>query len=170
MRTRNTKKTTEVISQKEFEQAMLNYAYAEKREKEINNTIAIELEEITGKYQNELDCLAQGKQIAFGLVNAYCINNKEVLFAKRRSIGTPHGIAGFRLGTPRLETRKGTNWEDVLASLKEKLPEYVRTCEEPAKDMLLADRHSETVAPLLADIGVQVVQDELFYIETQRAA
>jgi hypothetical protein len=36
--------------------------------------------------------------------------------------------------------------------------------------MLLADRHNEKVAPLLLEIGVQVVQDELFYIEPRIAA
>jgi hypothetical protein len=36
--------------------------------------------------------------------------------------------------------------------------------------MLLADRHKEQVAITLQEIGVQVVQDELFYIETKHAA
>jgi hypothetical protein len=50
------------------------------------------------------------------------------------------------------------------------LPAYVRTTEEPAKDMLLADRNNALVAPLLISLGVEVVQDELFYIETNKAA
>lgn len=93
-----------------------------------------------------------------------------MLFSKRRSIGTPSGIVGFRLGTPRLKTIKGTNWATIVTQLKEKLPLYIRTVEEPAKDMLLADRHKEQVAITLQEIGVQVVQDELFYIETKHAA
>lgn len=54
--------------------------------------------------------------------------------------------------------------------MKTTLPDYVRTTEEPAKDMLLADRHKEHVATRLIDLGIEVVQDELFYIEAGKAA
>ena len=57
-----------------------------------------------------------------------------------------------------------------MEKLKEKLPGYVRSVDEPAKDLLLADRNKENVAPLLMELGIQVVQDELFYIERKTAA
>jgi hypothetical protein len=74
------------------------------------------------------------------------------------------------LGTPRIKTQKGTNWKNILGNLKERLPEYIRIFEEPAKDRLLADRNKQAVAPLLNEIGIEVVQDDLFYIEPQKAA
>ncbi len=170
MKTRNAKNRSINITATEFEEAMKRYAFIEHREAEINKEVETEVNELLEKYQDELGCLAQGKAIAFDKVQAYCISNKETLFGKRRSIGTIDAIAGFRLGTPRLKTAKGANWNKVLMELKEKLPDYIRTVEEPAKDLLLADRHKEHVAPLLVQIGVQVVQDELFYIETKKAA
>ena len=170
MKTRNAKKTTLDINPAQFDEAMARYAVAERRENEINRDIEERINETVAGYEDELMCLSETKNLAFGIVQAYCINNKETLFAKRRSIGTVHGIAGFRLGTPRLKTPKGSNWKKVLAELKNKLPDYVRTLEEPAKDQLLADRHKELVAPILISLGIQVVQDELFYIETGKAA
>jgi len=170
MKTRNAIKLTTSVTNLRFEEAMAKYAAAEKRELEINKTIECEVNELLEKYQDELMCLSQSKHMAFEIAQSYCLDNKEELFSKRRSIGTLHGIAGFRLGTPRLKTAKGSNWNKVLKELKEKLPEYVRTTEEPAKDQLLADRHKEKVAPLLFQIGVQVVQDEIFYIEAKKAA
>ncbi len=170
MKTRTLSKIKTTITEVQFEEAMARYAAAENRELEINRLVEGEVNEVLEKYEDELLCLAQGKQTAFGIAHAYCAGNKETLFLRRRSIGTVHGIAGFRLGTPRLKTLKGNNWKKVLTALKEKLPEYVRTAEEPAKDLLLADRHKETVAPLLIEIGVEVTQDELFYIETRKAA
>ena len=149
---------------------MAKYARAEMRELEINKNIETEVNELLEQYQDELLVLAQGKHMAFEIVQCYCINNKETLFAKRRSIGTDRGTAGFRMGTPRLKTEKGNNWDKVLLGLKQKLPDYVRTVDEPAKDLLLADRNKEKVAPMLVELGVQVVQDELFYIETNKAA
>jgi len=170
MKTKNVNRITGGVTATQFEEAMERYAAAENREAEINKLVEGEVNEVLEKYEDELMCLVQGKQTAFGIVQAYCTDNKEALFARRRSIGTAHGIAGFRLGTPCLKTQKGSNWNKVLAALKEKLPAYVRTIEEPAKAQLIADRHKENVAPLLVDIGVQVVQEELFYIETKKAA
>ena len=170
MKTRNAKKVNIDVTIAQFEEAMEKYATAERREAEINKIIEAEVNELLEKYEDELLTLAQGKTMAFEIVQSYCLNNKEQLFSKRRSIGTLHGIAGFRLGTPRLKTVKRGNWDKVMARLKEKLPAYIRTVEEPAKDLLLADRHKEKVAPILVEIGLQVVQDELFYIETKKAA
>lgn len=170
MKTRNAKTRKTNITPAQFEEAMARYAAAERREAEINKAVEAEVNDILKNYEDELACLAQGKSRAFDIVQSYCLNNKEAFFDKRRSIGTIDAIAGFRLGTPRLKTTKGANWNKVLQELKEKLPEYVRTVEEPAKDLLLADRHTERVAPVLVQIGVHVVQDELFYIESKKAA
>ena len=169
MKTRNAKKLKTGITEAQYEQAMEKYAEAEMREAEINKAMEAEVNELMEKYEDELICVAQGKNAAFEIVRSYCSNNKEALFARRRSIGTVHAIAGFRLGTPRLKTAAG-NWNKLLELLKQKLPAYIRTSEEPAKDLLLADRHKEAVAPVLMELGVQVVQDELFYIESKKAA
>ncbi|MCF8448422.1 MAG: host-nuclease inhibitor Gam family protein [Taibaiella sp.] len=170
MKTRNISKVTQGITEEQFAAAMERYAAAEAREQEINKRIECEVNDLLEKYEDELLCLAQGKQTAFDIAQSYCRENKAALFVQRRSIGTVHGIAGFRLGTPQLKTLKGGNWNKVLQQLKEKLPDYVRTTEEPARNLLLAHRHQDNVAPLLVEIGVQVVQDELFYIEPRKAA
>lgn len=159
-----------MVTQVQFEEAMQRYAAAERREAEIGKMIELEVNEVLGKYEDELLCLSQGKQIAFCIARSYCDSNKTELFSRRRSVGTMHGIAGFRLGTPALRLQKGANWNKVLEALKEKLPEYVRITEEPAKSMLLADRNTEKVAPVLMELGLQVVQEDLFYIETGKAA
>ena len=145
---------------------MARYAEAQQRELEINSDIEAEVILLQQQHHEELALLARAKQEAFDLAQSFCIQNKDTLFKSRRSIGTLHGIAGFRLGTPRLRTAEGSEWKDVLTQLKEKLPDYVRTTEEPARDLLLAHRHKEHVAPLLMEVGVHVVQDDLFYIDT----
>jgi len=115
-------------------------------------------------------CTEQVKNAAYNTVQAYCKANKQHLFARRRSIGTQWGTAGFRLGTPRLKVTRGADWTTIVARLKEQLPAYVRTTEEPAKDLLLQHRHREEVAGTLLDIGLEIVQDDLFYIEHKHAA
>jgi len=166
----NNVKRLERVTFEQFEEAMARYASAERREAEISQSIDREMAELMLVYKDELNSLAQGKDMAFNLVESYCRDNKAALFSKRRSIGTIYGVAGFRLGKPRLKTAADKSWHDVLNELKVKLPSYIRTNDEPARDMLLADRNKEDIAPLLAEIGIEIIQDELFYIETKKAA
>lgn len=170
MKTRNAHQFDSGITPAQFDEAMELYCRAEIREAEINKMIENEVTMMLSLYEEELGYLARTKNMAFQRVQSYCLNNKEELFGKRRSISTEIGVAGFRLGTPRLKTAKGSSWKKVLQELKEKLPEYIRVVEEPARDMLLANRNTEKVAPLLMEIGVEVVQDELFFIEPKKAA
>lgn len=170
MRTRNAKKTVKNVSAEQFADAVRQYADACLHEQELNGRIEAEVKDIVRHYDDELQALAQGKATAYEVARSYCLENKEALFARRRSIGTTDGIAGFRLGTPRLRPAKGRTWDTILVELKYNLPGYVRTAELPARDLLLADRHTEQVAPILAKVGLEVVQDEIFYLETRKAA
>jgi phage host-nuclease inhibitor protein Gam len=52
--------------------------------------------------------------------------------------------------------------------VKEFLPGYVRTVEEITKDKLLADREAEKMPDDMARCGIQVVQDETFFIEPKK--
>lgn len=170
METNKPTPTLAALTPAQFEEALARYAAAGLRGLEINKAIEAEIAGIIEKYEDELTLSQQSRDAAYEVVKNYCIHNKKALFKSRRSMGTPYGTIGFRLGTPRIKTRKGKNWTNILGNLKEKLPEYIRIFEEPAKDRLLADRYSETVAPLLNEIGIEVVQEDLFYIEPQKAA
>lgn len=79
-----------------------------------------------------------------------------------------HGVIGFRTSTPKLKTLKGFTWASALQLVKEFLPGYVRQSEEIAKDKMLADRETEDMAPQMAKCGIQVVQDETFYVEPKK--
>jgi len=104
------------------------------------------------------------------VMQAFAVENKDELFAKRKSIESVHGTIGFRTGTPKLKTLKGFTWGAVTNLLKEFLPSYVRISEEPAKDKLLADREDEEVAALFPKVGISVTQDETFYVEPKKEA
>ena len=128
----------------------------------------IEMTRIREKYQDELAKLTETKDNAFDIMQTYAMENRDELFSKRKSMETTHGILGFRTGTPKLKTLKGFTWASVLNLLKEFLPGYVRTIEEPAKDRLLADRDLEDVKEAMPKVGITVVQDETFYVEPKK--
>jgi len=167
-KTREKKTVYSGVKQEEMETAFADYARADARIQKINATMDIEMTRIREKWQDELTKLGEVKEKSFDILQAYAMENRDELFSKRKSLETTHGTIGFRTGTPKLKTLKGFTWASVLTMLKEFLPGYVRTVEEPAKDKLLADREDEEVAALLPKVGVAVVQDETFFVEPKK--
>ena len=104
MKTRNAKRIKTGITKQQFEDAMEKYAEAEHREMEINKAIEYEVSELMEKYEDELICLAQGKNKAFETARSYCMNNKAELFGRRRSIGR---TLLYRIKKSRLTIRRG---------------------------------------------------------------
>jgi phage host-nuclease inhibitor protein Gam len=98
----------------------------------------------------------------------FASEKKNEFFSKKKSMEMVHGVIGFRIGTPKLKTMKGFTWGAVTNLLKEFLPAYVRTSEEPAKDKLLADREVEEVIALFPKVGIFVDQDETFFVEPKK--
>lgn len=158
------------ITPARFQEAMARYAQAGLRGLEINKAIQAEINEVMERYEHQLRCNDHSRTTAYDTIKAYCTGNKKQLFGKRRRMGTPYGVVGFRLGAPRLKTPKNTSWSIIKEQLKKLLPDYVRTVEEPAKDLLLANRNKEPVARALMQLNIEVVQEELFYIDTKQAA
>lgn len=167
-KTREKKTVYSGVKQEEMELAFADYARADARIQKINATMDIEMTRIRGKYQDELGKLAETKDKAFDILQAYALENRDELFSKRKSLETTHGTMGFRTGTPKLKTLKGFTWGAVVNLLKEFLPGYVRTSEEANKEKLLADRESEEVTALFPKVGITVVQEETFYVEPKK--
>jgi len=156
------------VTSEQMESAFGEYATADARMAKINATIDVQMTTIREKYADEISRLAEKKELAFAVLQAFAMENKDELFAKKKSLDSIHGIIGFRTGTPKLKTLKGFTWGAVTNLLKEFLPSYVRTTEEPAKDKLLADREDEEIMGLFPKVGIAVVQDETFYVEPKK--
>jgi len=156
------------ITSELMELAFADYARADARAQKINATMDIEMTKIREKYADELGKLSDLKEKSSDIMQTYATENKAEIFAKRKSMETVHGVLGFRTGTPRLKTLKGFTWGAVTNLLKEFLPAYVRTIEEPAKDRLLSDRDFPETAALFPRVGIAVVQDESFYVEPKK--
>lgn len=99
---------------------------------------------------------------------AFATENQAELFTKKKSLDMTHGTIGFRTGTPKLKTLKGFTWASAVNLVKEFLPSFIRTSEEVAKDKLLADRDEEGMTEKMAKCGIQVVQDETFYVDPKK--
>jgi phage host-nuclease inhibitor protein Gam len=156
------------VTREEMESAFGEYAVADAKQVKINATIDVQVTNLREKYADELGKLDDVKEKAFAVMQAYATENKDELFAKKKSMESVHGVIGFRTGTPKLKTLKGFTWGAVTNLLKEFLPGYVRTMEEANKEKLISDRDDEDVSSLFGKVGIAVVQDETFYVEPKK--
>lgn len=164
-----TKKTVvSGISREQAEQAFAEFAAADAKVNNLTSKMDIEMTRIREKYADQLAELSDVKEKNFEVMQAFATEHKDELFAKKKSLESAHGVFGFRTGTPKLKNLKGFTWAAVTNLAKELLPGYIRTSEELAKDKLLADRELPEVAAIMPKIGVQVVQDETFYVEPKK--
>lgn len=141
---------------------------ADAQSAKITADIELQCAKIREKYANKLAELEGEKEKAFDTLQAYATENQAELFTKKKSLEMTHGVIGFRTGTPKLKTLKGFTWASALQLVKEFLPGYLRQTEEIAKDKLLADRDVENIVPQMNKCGIQVVQDETFYVEPKK--
>ena len=169
MATKRVKKTVvSGVTREVAEQAFADYAAADAKVQGITARMDGEMTRIREKYADQLAELGEVKERNFEVIQTYATENKEVLFGKKKSMESAHGVFGFRTGTPKLKNLKGFTWAAVTNLCKELLPGYIRTTEELAKDKLLADREVQEISEFFPKIGVQVVQDETFYIEPKK--
>ena len=168
MATRQKKTLIQGISQEQANEAFATYAKADAQIQKINAEIELQCARIREKQADRLSQLDAEREQAFDVLQAYAVENKAELFAKKKSLDMAHGTIGFRTGTPKLKTLKGFTWASVLQMVREFLPGYVRTSEEVAKDKLLADRDEEGMTDKMAKCGITVAQDETFYVEPKK--
>lgn len=91
-------------------------------------------------------------------------------FGRDRSITTSEGHRiGYRLGQPHPKPLKKATWKSVVALIKDLTPslrsKLLRIKEEPNKEAMVAMKDSPEI---LASIGVEIVQNETFYVEPNR--
>ena len=145
------------ITREQMEEAFGRYATAD-----------AEVQSINAAMDKEFVAIRERNAEPFEVMQVFATEQREVLFSKRRSMETTHGVIGFRTGNPQLKPRRGFTWAAALELVREFLPSYIRTEEAIAKDKLLADRENEEVALLMEKCGIIVGQAETFYVEPKK--
>lgn len=136
------------------------------------NTLKVEMEarlqEIRAGYESRLDTRQKMVDDLVLSLEAWAKDNPQEFPAGRKSIEFVHGTVGFRTGTPKVKTGNRYSTLAALAKAMLQVPwarKYVKTAEPSVnKEALIADRGKLT-AEQLNLFGVQIVQDETFYVE-----
>lgn len=169
MAKREKKPVLQPASTEQAETIMADYATVDAKINEITAKMDQGITKIREMYADELQQLGEQREERILQLQMFAEGNRG-LFEKKKSLEMAHGILGFRTGTPKLKTLKGFTWPAVTNMLKQFLPAYVRTVDEPAKDKLLADRDIAEVNRFFTKdgIGCEVVQDETFFVELKK--
>ena len=154
------------VTREAADEALATYAMADAQAAKIAADIELQCVKIREKYADKIAELEGQKAAAFDTLQAYASENKGDLFTKKKSLDMVHGT--IRTGTPKLKTLKGFTWASALQLVREFLPSYIRTTEEITKDKLLADRDVEGMCDNMSRCGIQVVQDETFFVEPKK--
>lgn len=180
MATRKKKVIITGVSRETADEAFATYAKSDAQIQKINAEIELQCAKFREKYADKLATLSEEMDKAFDTLQAFATENQAELFSKKKSLDMAHGTIGFRTGTPKLKTLKGFTWAAALELVKEFLPDYVRQTWDIAKDKLLADREGTVQEPgnplgpgksmyeQMTKCGIQVVQDEAFYVEPKK--
>lgn len=167
MAKREKKPVLQPVNMEQAENIMADYAMTDAKINEITSIMDQQITKIREKYADQLQELGDKREDQLLQLQLFAETNPG-LFDKKKSIDMAHGTLGFRTGTPKLKLLKGWTWAAVVNVLRDKLPSYVRTIEEPAKDKLLADRDIPEVQSQFTRVGISVVQDESFYVELKK--
>jgi phage host-nuclease inhibitor protein Gam len=168
MSTKRVKKVIyENMSREQAEEAFAQYAKSDAQIQQITAKMDAQITKIREKHQEELAKLSEICEECVDKLQAYATENKDE-FVSKKSMEMVHGVIGFRKATPSLKTGKGFTWASVTNLIKEFLPAYIRTKEEPNKEALLADREDPAVSAMFDKCGIYVEQAETFFVECKK--
>jgi phage host-nuclease inhibitor protein Gam len=175
IQTKNLKPITTMIREKkvidrnnysieEAEKFLLQYTNACSNLKKLEAELELRMNALRAEYEDEILEQVDKKSFAFEKLEIFATNNQEY-FEARKSIEFTFGTLGFRMGTPKLKTLKGFTWSRVLEKVKKHVPDFVRVKEELNKEELISYRNDKTITALYKTIGVEVVQEETFFVQ-----
>ena len=160
---RQKKKVISNVSKESAEEAFLKYNSAIVQLQKIETTINLSITNLREKNAEAIRQWQLYRDEQFAIIEMFAKENPG-LFDKKKSHDLTHGTIGFRTGMPKLALLKGVKWDGVLAMVKEFLPNYIKYKEDVDKEKLINDRGNEGMTENLAKIGLEVKQDETFYV------
>jgi phage host-nuclease inhibitor protein Gam len=127
-----------------------------------------ELLSVRKRYEGLVDTRSQELDRIVLSLESWANRNPQEFTAGRKSIEFVHGVIGFRTGTPKVKKgRKFPSFEaiaDVMAALPWARKYVKHAAATVNKEALIADR-GQLTAEQLNTLGLQIVQDETFFVE-----
>lgn len=151
--------------QREIAVAVANYAMKSAALTQGNVSLNQELVETRDRHEAELKNLKPDRDNALSEVQKLAESNRKKLFVRSKCLRTSFGVVGFRKKRITFSLKTGETTENVLQKLKARRPDLVVTKEVVSKNRLYAARNDEGFRELMDEVGLQINEDEKFYIK-----
>ena len=159
-----------IKDQKSLDTSVSDLSLFEHKNVELTNEMESRIQALRAKYSSRIEALvAKGNEMRANIIE-YARTNRETLFPlNRKSIRLTDGTVGYRCGRASLQLQEGYTWNDVLEALQEErgAKEYIRIKMEVDRSRLLSRHDDPKVAKLIQRVGLKVVAEEVFYVETK---
>ena len=152
------------VTRQQAEDAMTAYADAQAAVSRITAEVELECIRIRDSRAKEISDLQLRATESQAILEAYARENRDTIFQRRRSLDLPNGTIGFRTATPRVRAVKGYTLAAALELMQSFHPEYTRTTTELDRQRLILERDSPEAQAAMRKCGLQVTQDETFFI------
>lgn len=165
--TKKTKSIADVQTQEQHDLELAVASFAQKSAALTQGKVALNNELIStrDKYQPELTQLQPQRDNALTDVQKIAETHRKRLFVRSKCVKTSFGVVGFRKKRMTFSLKQGETTESVIQKLKSRRPDLVATKEVISKNRLYSARNDEGFRALMDEVGIQINEDENFYIK-----
>ena len=161
---RTSKIIPRVVTKQHAISAMERYAVATSQLKQIEAKIELTTQRAREAQQERIAEYQRLQKEVQEELQVFALEMKQTLFSGKKSLHLRHGSIGFRTGTPRVIKKRTLTWEAALRLFKHKKWPFIRVHEAVDKEQIIAQRGDPEVMAELSDVGIEVRQEERFFI------
>ena len=147
------------VTQEAYREALQGYRDAESAANKIAVKYQDALNKAKDKYKPDFDAHAAEMEKQAAIIEEYCLNNRDELFAGKQSITENSVTMAFKKGAISVQLLEGNTEDSAVIALKTNLPNYVAVKESIDKRKLLSER-ADIEESDLEDCGLYFAQGE----------
>ena len=156
-----------IPSSADLEREMKRYASSERALIALQKEMDEKLEHLRASYRNKMASYMQLQAMACSSLTDAAYRYYDLWFSKEKKMELSHGCFGFYKEAPRLIKQRGKTWEQIIQTCEQQAPTFLSPKKELSHEKILAQRHIPAVQSLISLVGLQVVEDEFFFIRSK---
>ena len=164
MSKRYTRKISRLLTKKEVEKVMEGYAQLEVEKEVLQQNYEEELNKLKARFEPQIAALNEHMEDQADQLQYYAETHYQQ-FKKHRSMSTAFGNLGFRLCPPKVKILEGYDLKEIVENVDQNKPELIVVKKSLNKEQILKHREEPEFIEMLHRLGLDVVQDESFFIE-----
>lgn len=158
------KKPITTVSLEDAQSASRQYADATSRLNKVEVKMNTDINKVKGKYSQEITEAQTEMQAAEKTLKQFAVEQKSN-WGEKKKCDLFHCVVGFRLNPPKVDKAEGTTWEAITLQAKRMFPQLMSVSYTLNKKAIVAlSKEEKAFAKVKEKLGIDVVQDETFFV------